>query len=79
MFASLYDEHSSKDVAACRTAKAVCAFERGMCAGRQYVHLKQSFNEFMPVWKPVLCLCMLCAKYYLMHVCTQCKSMMHQT
>jgi hypothetical protein len=57
----------------------VCAFERGMCAGRQHVHLKQSFNEFMLVWKPVLYLCILCVKYYLMHVCTQCTSMMHQT
>ena len=44
-----------------------------------YVHFMQSFNEFMPVWKPVLCSCILCAKYYLMHVCTQYESMMHQT
>jgi hypothetical protein len=58
----------------------LCAHLSGECVQGDctYVNFMQSLNEFMLVWKPVLYFCILCVKHYLMHVCTQCKSMMHQ-
>jgi hypothetical protein len=59
----------------------LCAHLSGECVQGDctYVNFMQSLNEFMLVWKPVLYLCILCVKYYLVHLCMQSESMMHQT